>query len=139
MLLGLGEPKEQQKIRGGEILDSFDFAPENGLCSGHDIDMWFPPTKRGAESREERIARARNEDTAKEICSNCEVMLPCLEYSLRHEPFGTWGGMNEIERAQLRVKRNISLSRDGRIIVPGIGSMNAVTGAIAYKKSARTL
>jgi hypothetical protein len=81
----------------------------------------------------------KNEDTAKQICSDCDVTIHCLEYSLRHEPFGTWGGMNEVERAQLRVKRNISLSRDGRIIVPGIGSMNAVTGAIAYKKSNRAL
>lgn len=117
-------------------MDKFDNAPEDGLCSGNDINLWFPPSKQGGLSVAEKQKRIEDEKTAKEICSGCESVIHCLEYSLRHEPFGTWGGMNEVERALLRVKRNINLSRDGRIIVPGIGSMNAVTGSIVYKKPA---
>ncbi len=116
-------------------MDKFDNAPDKGLCAGHDIDIWFPPSKQGTMSKDERNKRRENEDKAKEICSRCDFQIHCLEYSLRHEPFGTWGGMNEVDRAQLRSRRGINLSRDGRILVPGIGSMNAVTGAITYKKN----
>lgn len=117
-------------------MDAFDKAPENGLCSGKNTDMWFPPSKKGTPSNAEKMQRIQYERMAKEICSVCPKLVHCREYSLRHEPFGTWGGLNEVERAEIRVRRGINLSRDGRIIVPGIGSMNAVTGEIVFKKKA---
>lgn len=116
-------------------MDRFEFAPENGLCAGHPVDIWFPPSRKGHVSREERKKRDDDEKFAKETCMACESRVQCLEYSLRHEPFGTWGGLTEIERAEMRVKRNISLTRDGRITIPGVGSMNAATGAVTYKKT----
>lgn len=117
-------------------MDIYDTVPEGGLCAGHDIEMWFPSSKKGSASAAERAQRIELENKAREICLNCDVKVHCLEYSLRHEPFGTWGGRNEIERAEMRVRYGINLSRDGRIIVPGVGSMNAVTGEIVFKKKA---
>ena len=115
-------------------MDKFDIAPEKGLCSGRDVSIWFPPSKQGGLSKEERALRVSNEKLAKETCTECESRIHCLEYSLRHEPFGTWGGLNEVERAHLRNRMGINLSREGRIILPGVGSMNAATGSIVYKK-----
>jgi len=116
------------------FMDKYDLAPEHGLCEGHEIDIWFPPSRRGHISNEERISRANKDNFARETCMRCESRIHCLEYSLRHEPFGTWGGLTEVERAQMRVRRGISLTRDGRITIPGVGSMNAATGTITQKK-----
>lgn len=115
-------------------MDKYDFAPENGLCSGHPIDIWFPPSRKGHMSKEEREQRAQDDKFAKDTCFACTSRINCLEYSLRHEPFGTWGGLTEIERAEMRVRRGISLTRDGRITIPGVGSMNAATGAVTQKR-----
>lgn len=122
-------------MKWGGFMDKYDVAPENGLCSGHGIDIWFPPTRKGGMSREERKKRDDDEKFARKTCLECESRVHCLEYSLRHEPFGTWGGLTEIERAEMRVRRGISLTRDGRITIPGVGSMNAATGAVTQKRT----
>lgn len=88
-------------------------------------------------SAEERQRRADNENFAKQTCISCENRVHCLEYSLRHEPFGTWGGLTEVERAQMRVKRGINLTREGKLTIPG-GSMNAATGTITSKRAQRS-
>jgi WhiB family redox-sensing transcriptional regulator len=39
---------------------------------------------------------------AKRICASCGVRDDCLEAALaRHESYGIWGGLNEIERRGL--------------------------------------
>lgn len=103
---------------------TFDQAPVNGLCKGLDTNKWFPifgpsPTK---EERRKNLA-----DTAEAVavCNKCEKQHHCLEYSLRHEPYGIWGGKTELERAHIRNARNIILTRDARIYFPGIGTRNA--------------
>ena len=42
------------------------------------------------------------------ICSGCTVVKECLDYSLPHEPFGIWGGLDEQQRLRIRVDRNIT-------------------------------
>jgi len=116
-------------------MDKYDMAPDDGLCSGHSIEMWFPPSRKGNMSREEKKQREENEQFALKTCMECSSRMHCLEYSLRHEPFGTWGGLTEVQRAEMRVRRGISLTRDGRILIPGVGSMNAATGAVTQKKT----
>jgi hypothetical protein len=106
------------------MTSKFDEAPRNGLCRGHDTNKWFPvfgpsPTK------EERKKNERDTAEAVLICSKCEQQHHCLEYSLRHEPYGIWGGKTELERANLRNARKIILTRDARIFFPGIGTRNA--------------
>jgi hypothetical protein len=44
-----------------------------------------------------------------------------------------WGGKTEAERAFLRSERNILVSREARIYLPGIGRRNA--NGFAYKGS----
>ena len=54
----------------------------------------FPPaTFEKKEDREKREAKA------KAVCSGCPVKIECLEEANEiSEPFGVWGGLNEVER-----------------------------------------
>lgn len=43
--------------------------------------------------------RIRLEQTAKQVCAECAVLLDCRAYALeREERFGVWGGLTETER-----------------------------------------
>jgi len=74
------------------------------VCSRGDDTLFFHPEgERGA------TRRARAEE-AKAICRSCPVMMECRAKALRtREPYGTWGGMSEDERAAVlagtRVKK----------------------------------
>jgi hypothetical protein len=46
-------------------------------------------------------------DRARRVCKGCPVKEACLEWALRHEQFGVWGGTSESERKQLRRRRGI--------------------------------
>jgi WhiB family redox-sensing transcriptional regulator len=38
------------------------------------------------------------------VCHTCPVRRECLDFALRiREPYGIWGGLNEIERRDLLV------------------------------------
>ena len=54
----------------------------------------FPPaTFEKKEDREKREAKA------KAVCSGCPVKIECLDEANEiSEPFGVWGGLNEVER-----------------------------------------
>lgn len=70
-------------------------------CTQFDPDMYYPnPTE--ANEREYLAVRA--------LCRQCPMQGPCLEWGMRHESYGTWGGysMNAIER--LRQQHGIRLS-----------------------------
>jgi WhiB family redox-sensing transcriptional regulator len=50
--------------------------------------------------------REKRELKAKSVCNGCPVKFECLEEAYEiSEPFGVWGGMNEVER-----KRNLVLA-----------------------------
>ncbi len=66
-------------------------------CRGEDSSLFFAPNHH--ESKEERLVRERQ---AKAICAICPVRMECLEYAIRtREPYGIWGGLNELERRRL--------------------------------------
>ena len=74
---------------------------QDALCRGADVNLFFTPSH--LEHKEEREER---EDRAKAICAGCPVRNPCLSFALRtREPHGVWGGMNEIERRHLLLRR----------------------------------
>lgn len=44
-----------------------------------------------------------SEQSARLICSGCEVREECLEFALKHNiQYGIWGGLDEKERKELR-------------------------------------
>lgn len=108
----------------------YETPPSNGLCKGQDVNKWFPLIF-SELTREEILKINLDTQEAKEICAKCEQVEPCLEYALRHEPLGIWGGKTEAERAMLRSQQNIIVSRDARIYLPGIGRRNA--NGFAYR------
>jgi hypothetical protein len=75
--------------------------------------------------KEELREMRKNSHQAKMICARCKQKDDCLEYSLKHEPWGIWGGLTEQERAVMRLSKGIILSREGRVHFPGIGLRNA--------------
>lgn len=70
-------------------------------CRGHDATLFFPPAV--AESKEEKDVR---EAQAKAICRGCPVRAECLDFAVANrEPYGIWGGTNELERRRLMARR----------------------------------
>jgi hypothetical protein len=39
---------------------------------------------------------------AKKICSTCPYQIVCLEYALKHNEIGIWGGTTENERRRMK-------------------------------------
>lgn len=71
-------------------------------CRGRDATLFFAPAA-GGELKEEKLAR---EAMAKSICRECPVRAQCLEFALEtREPYGIWGGLNELERRRMMAKR----------------------------------
>jgi WhiB family redox-sensing transcriptional regulator len=70
-------------------------------CRGEDSAVFFPPHT--LENRDEKRAR---EQQAKSICARCSVRPECLDYAISiREPYGIWGGLNELERRLLIRRR----------------------------------
>jgi hypothetical protein len=62
-----------------------------------------------------RIARIKHQeriDNAIQICISCPMQEQCLDYALKAEPYGIWGGTTEIEREYLRSKLGINCARE---------------------------
>lgn len=70
---------------------------EGAACRGPLGSVFFPPTT--TERKHDKLAR---EAHAKQICSQCSVMLSCRQYAVDiREPHGVWGGLGEQERRVL--------------------------------------
>ena len=46
-------------------------------------------------------------DHVKKVCSDCPFQKDCLDWGVKHESFGIWGGATEYERSLIRKKLNI--------------------------------
>jgi hypothetical protein len=89
---------------------TLDTPPKNGSCLGHDPNIFFPFSEKSGDSYSRNYVKGReNTILAKSICENCLVSEECLQYSLRHEPFGIWGGKTERERKTLRRRLGIQI------------------------------
>ncbi len=67
---------------------------ERAACLPYPAILFF-----GVDDTESPVEKREREDDAKAICAVCSVRRECLEYALAtKEPYGIWGGLNEIER-----------------------------------------
>lgn len=98
-----------------DISDFFDTSKAS--CKGKDITLFYPNLPAGQHRKDVELA--------KEVCKECEVVEGCLDYSLRYEPLGVWGGKSEIEREILRRQRKITLPLDRRASPTVRRSVNA--------------
>lgn len=69
---------------------------EQAACRGLDPDLFY------AESGTAIMK-------AKSLCATCDVREKCLEWAVRREEFGVWGGTTARERAAMRRERGMRL------------------------------
>lgn len=82
----MGEPVSVQEAKW------WDF----GACRGLDSEIFYPEDDEQAES-------------AKAVCSTCNVQEVCLEYALSvREKAGVWGGASERDRRRIIRQRRRS-------------------------------
>lgn len=65
-----------------------------GACYGTDPAMFFPDS-----------ALPDAADQAKQVCAQCTVRGPCLDYAVTTNQEGVWGGTDEGERVLIRAAR----------------------------------
>jgi len=69
-----------------------------GLCKEVGVEIFYPDGPGEAESVYVM---------ARKVCGNCDVKQACLEWAVRHESHGMWGGTTPRERMAIRKKRGI--------------------------------
>jgi hypothetical protein len=70
-------------------------------CASVGTDLFYP-TNGNAVTRELR-RQIHN------ICSTCHFQAQCLEWGIRHEADGIWGGLLPVQRADLRRQMGLRL------------------------------
>jgi hypothetical protein len=70
---------------------------EQANCVGTDTNQFFTDK-----------TMYENKELLKRICSNCDVVTECLEYSLRYNVQGWWGGTSEKMRRDIRYRLKIT-------------------------------
>lgn len=69
---------------------------EDAACRGLDPELFY------AESGSTVVK-------AKAVCGACDCRERCLEWAIRREEFGVWGGTTARERAGIRRERGLRL------------------------------
>jgi hypothetical protein len=67
----------------------------DALCAGQDLSLFFPESGVGSAGLK--------------ICAKCPAKDECLEYALKHEDFGIYGGTTAAQRKKMRNRLNIQL------------------------------
>ena len=68
------------------------------ICAQVDADLFFPEVGGSAEA-------------ARRLCRSCDFETPCLEYALRYDVAGVWGGTSEIQRRRIRHLQGLRAER----------------------------
>lgn len=79
--------------------------PVGGSCTGRDTSWWFPSfgmNKVQLDKQKEAI----------KICVECPIRGKCLEYAMRWEAFGIWGGFTERQRDVIRKRFRVTQRRN---------------------------
>ena len=109
----LGLPVGEEAVYGighNQVPHPRVFPPEGGACKGKPTHWWFPEFFRTQKAHEKRSV-LNVADHAKRICSKCPIRAECLDYSLKHEPWGIWGGFDEWERVRIAIADGIVPTR----------------------------
>ena len=71
-----------------------------GACREIGLELFYPDEK-GNGSDTYTYARV--------ICASCSVQAQCLEWAIKHEDHGMWGGTSPTDRRKIRRQRKIQL------------------------------
>jgi WhiB family redox-sensing transcriptional regulator len=83
---------------------------DNALCAEVDPELFFPTDEHGVGNSYTSMKEA------KKICNACTLKLQCLEYALRRNESGIWGGTTEGERRKIRNSgRTLKVGRPAKL------------------------
>lgn len=82
----------------------------NALCKSVESELFFPGII--PQARSTKILYLDKIKQAIDTCMKCTHQEQCLDYALRAEPFGIWGGTTEMEREYIRVQLDIECLRE---------------------------
>ena len=66
---------------------------DKAICKGVNTDVFYPVQELFSRDEERMF---------KKMCSDCPVMMACLEWGLAHERYGVWGGTTPPMRHKIR-------------------------------------
>jgi len=78
-----------------------------GLCREVGTEFFYPDSENDSDTSIYAFG--------KKICSGCEVKQACLDWAVKHEGYGLWGGATPRDRMAIRRTLNIKLES----IIPG--------------------
>lgn len=81
---------------------------ENPLCAEVGVEIFF------TDDKDEQTDRQKYNvyEDARKVCSLCSHLSECSQWAIRNEKFGFWGGLNPVERKEIRGKLNIILGEE---------------------------
>lgn len=88
---------------------------DDAACRGRPIDWFYPET----QDLNER---------AMEICRDCPVRQECLDYGIKNEEFGIWGGMIASERRRIRKNLGYEIKQVNLDVIPTHNSCGTNAG-----------
>lgn len=74
----------------------------HAACAGH-WELFEPPTF--GSDYDEKVAQEKRAARARIICSCCPVLLPCREWGLTEDVSGIVGGLDDLERGEMKKER----------------------------------
>jgi WhiB family redox-sensing transcriptional regulator len=84
---------------------------EDANCKDAPTNLFFP-----SEEIPNPAAYRASAQKAREYCEMCSVQQQCLDYALRNETVGIWGGMTARQRQKERTRRDMKITSDGRFM-----------------------
>lgn len=85
---------------------------KDAACRGLDVSLFYT-------TDDVEATRESNSDTnrvALRFCKTCPVKAECLDYALKHEIEGIWGGTLPVERRHMRAKLKIAVKDPRRAL-----------------------
>lgn len=67
-----------------------------GKCADEDPEMFF--------SKDEQVQKI-----AKQICETCDVKAECLDFAIKQNQSGVWGGTSDKERRQFKYNQRLEI------------------------------
>lgn len=80
---------------------------ESPLCREIGGDLFYSGDEDDPEFVDNNFV---NTQLAKKICQGCDHKIDCLNWGLKHEAYGVWGGLSPRDLTLLRAKKKITLS-----------------------------
>jgi WhiB family redox-sensing transcriptional regulator len=93
------------------------FDTSDALCFGEDPEIFMP----------EGPDHVKITRQAKSICASCPIAKTCLEYAIRNNEWGIWGGTTMKERAVLKKRPKTGVDEYLKVLIETRGKRDLLT------------